>query len=358
MATWNTQREKEIIDDQPEPFVGKIEDVDPQQQKQFEKMSQKNDWEKQLLHDLAFASIKEQRARRRWGIFFKFLLFAYVGLITLILVLDFDAQNLNKPGDKHTALIDIEGVIAADSLASADNIVGSLRKAFEDKSTQGIILRLNTPGGSPVQSGYINDEIYRLKEKYPDIPVYAVIADVCASGGYYIAAAADQIYANKASIVGSIGVIMNGFGFVEAMEKLGVSRRLYTAGKHKAFLDPFSPENPREVAHIKETLKDIHQQFIAVVKKGRGDKLGQHPELFSGFFWSGEKAIEVGLVDSLGSAGYVAREVIGTEKIKDFTYEENLLDSFSRNVGVALASAFTLMLEKILMQNQQQPELR
>ncbi|MFK5984458.1 MAG: S49 family peptidase [Pseudomonadota bacterium] len=289
-----------------------------------------------MVHDLAFASINEQRSKRRWGIFFKLIMMIYIGVVIALVAypLDSDLESLNK---SHTALIEVEGVIASDSAASADKIVSSLRDAFKDKKTKGVILRMNTPGGSPVQSGYINDEIYRLKKKYPDIPVYAVISDVCASGGYYIAAAADEIYADKASIVGSIGVVMNGFGFVDAMKTLGISRRLYTAGEHKAFLDPFSPQDGIEVKHINSMLKNIHEQFIAVVKKGRGDKLNNDPNLFSGYFWTGEKAITMGLVDKLGSASYVAREVIGEERIKEFSHEDDLLERLSKRLGAAVS---------------------
>jgi len=344
MSNWENNRDQNNEEDMP--YVGNIDDInqndapldnkDTEDKKDFKKLSKKAGWEKKIIHDLAFASIKEQRSKRRWGNFFKLLFVLYIGVVTALIYfpLDGDLESLNK---KHTALINVEGIIASDSAASADKIVSSLRDAFEDKKTQGVILRMNTPGGSPVQSGYINDEIYRLKEKYPDIPVYAVISDVCASGGYYIAAAADEIYADKASIVGSIGVIMNGFGFVDAMKTLGISRRLYTSGEHKAFLDPFSPQNEVEVKHINSMLKNIHEQFISVVKKGRGDKLNNDPNLFSGYFWTGEKAIEMGLVDKLGSSGYVAREIIGEEKIKEFSHEDDLLERFSKKLGATFS---------------------
>ena len=356
MSNWNSNQEnKDNKQTHQEPFVGNIDDLeqknqtqgetdqahtkpDSTTQKAFEQLSAKPNWEHKILEQLAFAHLREQRAKRRWGIFFKLLIFIYLFGLTGLLWYQGEA-DIDGISGEHTALIDIEGIIAADQAASADHIVSALRDAFKDKNTKGIILRMNTPGGSPVQAGYINDEIYRLKKKYPDKPVYAVISDICASGGYYIAAAADAIYADKASIVGSIGVIMNGFGFVEAMRKLGISRRVYTAGKHKAFLDPFSPENTEEVTHIKETLKEIHQQFITAVKKGRGDKLTDDPNLFSGFFWSGQKAMQMGLVDKLGSASYVAREVIGAEKIKDFTYQQDWLERFSQKAGVTMAQA-------------------
>jgi len=338
MSEWESNKNKE--ESHNEPFVGDLNEIEQnsKEYKTFEKMSKESNWEQKLVHSLAFEAIKEQRTKRRWGIFFKFAFLAYVIVLTVIMIypIDSDIENLSQD---HTALINVEGVIASDSEASADKIVGSLRDAYKDEKTKGIILRMNTPGGSPVQSGYINDEIYRLKEKYPDIPVYAVISDVCASGGYYIAAASDAIYADKASIVGSIGVIMNGFGFVEAMKKLGISRRLYTSGEHKAFLDPFSPQNEVEVEHVNDMLKNIHEQFIKVVKKGRKDKLSNDPELFSGYFWTGEKALENGLVDKLGSSGYVAREVIGAEKIKEFTHEDDLLERFSRRLGASISES-------------------
>ncbi|MGH8119484.1 MAG: S49 family peptidase, partial [Gammaproteobacteria bacterium] len=226
---------------------------------------------------------------------------------------------------------------AADAEANADYIVGGLRAAFEDKNTAGVILRINSPGGSPVQAGYINDEIRRLRGLHPDIPLYAVITDICASGGYYIAAAADKIYANKASLVGSIGVIMEGFGFVETIKKLGVERRLLHAGKNKGFLDPFSPLRPEDIEHANRLLQQIYEQFVETVKSGRGDRLKHDDKIFSGLVWTGEESLELGLVDDLGSASYVAREVIGAEEIVDFTIHESYFDQFAKKLGVAVA---------------------
>ncbi len=303
-----------------------------------EKMSQKDGWEQNLIKDLALSSLKEKRSARRWGIFFKFAFLAYLIGVLVAIVSPLDKDALESVTKEHTALIDVEGVISADSKASADDVVTALRDAFEDKKTKGVILRMNTPGGSPVQSGYINDEIYRLKKKYPDIKVYAVISDVCASGGYYIAAAADEIYADKGSMVGSIGVLMNGFGFENAINKVGITRRLYTAGDHKGFLDPFSPPKEEDIEHAKSMLKNIHQQFINVVKKGRGDKLKDDPLLFSGYVWTGEQAVKLGLVDKLGSSSYVAREVIGAEHIKDFTVTESFMDRFAKKMGASMAA--------------------
>jgi protease-4 len=298
------------------------------------------DWERKTLEELAFASLKEGRRQRRWGIFFKLLGFAYLFLLLGMLLSGQDVLK-DKVG-KHTALVNLKGVIADDAKASADNVVTGLRKAFEDKNTVGVILRINSPGGSPVQSSYINREIKRLREKYPDIPLYAVITDIGASGAYYVAAAADKIYADEGSIVGSIGVRMDGFGFVDAIDKLGVDRRLYTAGDHKGMLDPFLPEDAGEAEHIQTLLDQIHQQFIDTVKEGRGDRLKDDPSIFSGLVWTGEEAIALGLIDEFGSSGYVAREVFKEDDIVDFTKEEDLLERLSERLGSSVAQALVL----------------
>ena len=295
-------------------------------------------WERKQLEKLLSASLDETRRTRRWGIFFKLLTFAYLFTL-LVIMLPVDLSQTSIKSEGHTALVELGGVIAAGQKASADNLVTGLRDAFENKNTKGVIIRINSPGGSPVQAGYVNDEIRRLKEKYPNTPVYAVIADVCASGGYYVAVAADEIYADKGSIVGSIGVLMNGFGFVETLEKLGVERRLLTAGDHKGIMDPFSPIKEEERDHIQSMLDQIHQQFIKVVKEGRGERLKGGDELFSGLFWSGEESVKLGLVDGLGSSSYVARELIGAEKIVDFTPEENLLERLAQQMGAGVAGA-------------------
>jgi protease-4 len=292
-------------------------------------------WQQETITKLAFAAVDEQRRARRWSIFFKFLFFSY--LVAIIFLYKPELSIRQGELDRHTALVEMKGIIAPDKEAGADNIVSGLRSAFESKNTAGVILRINSPGGSPVQAGYINDEIQRLRKEYSEIPFYVVIADVCASGGYYVAAAADKIYADKASIVGSIGVRMDSFGFVDAMEKLGIERRLLTAGEHKGFLDPFLPTKERDVQQVETLLKDIHQQFIDVVKDGRGDKLQDEPNLFSGYVWTGEQAVDLGLVDELGSASYVAREVIGEETIVDYTPQEDLFEKFSRKLGTVLA---------------------
>ena len=295
-------------------------------------------WERDLVNRLAFASLNEQRRSRRWGIFFKSLLWLYL-IIVLLMFVRQGLPNADFVSGKHTAVIDLQGVIADDMDASADNIIKGLQAAFKDDNTAGVILRINSPGGSPVQAGYINDEIHRLRSKYPATPLYAVVTDICASGGYYVAVAGDKIYADKASIVGSIGVRMDSFGFVAAMEKLGVERRLLTAGEHKGFLDPFLPENPADVRHVQGLLDSIHRQFIAVVKQNRGDRLKENPDLYSGLVWTGEESVELGLVDGIGSAGFVAREIIGVEKLKDFTQRSDLLEQVSDRLGMAIAKA-------------------
>ena len=300
--------------------------------------------EQNLVNRIAWEAIAEQRRARRWGIFFK-LFFALYLLFFLLLYAPIEWESSAMVGEQHTAMVEINGVIANDTEANADYVVSGLRDAFEDKNTAGIVLRINSPGGSPVQAGYIYDEIQRLRELHPDIPLYAVIMDICASGGYYIAAAADKIYADKASVVGSIGVIMSGFGFVDAIEKLGIERRLIYAGENKGFLDPFSPLKPGEVEHINGLIDQIYEQFIDVVKKGRGERLQNDENIFSGLIWTGEQSVELGLVDALGSTSYVAREVIGAEKIIDFTFRETYFDRFAKQIGNALAKTLEAGLE-------------
>lgn len=297
-----------------------------------------------LLEKTLLAGIQEQRRSRRWGIFFKCLTFLYlIGALFLFTPLG-DFEKSASRSANHTALIQIEGMIADKEPASADNIVGSLRAAFEDPKTKGVILRINSPGGSPVQSGYVADEIRRLRAEKPEIKVYAVITDLGASGAYYIASAADQIYADKASLVGSIGVTAAGFGFVGAMEKLGVDRRTYTSGEHKSFLDPFQPQKEDETAFWQGVLDTTHRQFIASVKQGRGDRLKDkdHPELFSGLVWTGEQALPLGLIDGLGSSSYVAREVIGEKEMVDFTVQESPFDRFSKKLGASVADQIAM----------------
>jgi protease IV len=293
-------------------------------------------WERGVIEKLALEALREQRRSRRWGIFFKLLTFAYLTFF-VVLAIEWRVTPDGLGGAKHTALVDITGVIEARGNASADNITSALQSAFKDKNTQGVVLRVNSPGGSPVQAGIIYDEIRRLRGLYPDIPMYAVVEDMCASGGYYIASAADRIYVDKASIIGSIGVLMDGWGFTGTMEKLGVERRLLTAGENKAFMDPFSPVNPKHKEFAQHLLDEVHQQFIDVVRKGRGKRLKESPELFSGLMWTGAKSIELGLADGYGSLDSVARDVVKAEDIVDYTQKENIAERFAKRFGAAMA---------------------
>jgi protease IV len=300
-------------------------------------MTDSPNWERQTLEKLAMSSLQEQRRARNWSIFFKTLTFAYLFAL-LFLAMDWIGPGSGAIGS-HTALIDINGEIGANGEVNADDTLTSLRAAFEDTHTKGVILRINSPGGSPVQAGIIYDEIRRLRKANPKVPVYAVVEDMCASGGYYIAAAAERIYVDKASIVGSIGVLMDGFGFTETLKKLGVERRLLTAGENKGFLDPFSPLKPEHQAHAQAVLDEVHQQFIKVVRDGRGERLKETPEMFSGLFWTGERSIELGLADAIGNSDSVARDVIKEENIVDFTTREGLADRFAKRFGAAMAQA-------------------
>ncbi|QQX60633.1 S49 family peptidase [Pseudomonas chlororaphis] len=292
-----------------------------------------------LLEKTLLAGVQEQRRSRRWGIFFKLLTFVYLLVALALFTPLMDMEKTATRGAGYTALIEVTGMIADKESASADNIVTGLCAAFEDTKVKGIVLRINSPGGSPVQSGYVYDEIRRLRGLHPDIKVYAVISDLGASGAYYIASAADQIYADKASLVGSIGVTAAGYGFVGTMEKLGVERRTYTSGEHKSFLDPFQPQKPEETQFWQGVLDTTHRQFIASVKQGRGERLKdkEHPELFSGLVWSGEQALQLGLIDGLGNASSVARDVIGEKELVDFTVQESPFDRFSRKLGASVA---------------------
>jgi protease-4 len=295
-------------------------------------------WERQVLERLVRSVLDEQRKTRNWSIFFKILGFVYLFAL-LFLALGWIGGKDKGITGRHTALVELSGVIAHDSPASAERINSGLQEAFKDHNTAGVIVRVNSPGGSPVQAGQINSEIRRLRGLHPQIPLYVVVDDICASGGYYVAAAADRIYVDPASIVGSIGVLMDGFGFTGTMEKLGVERRLITAGENKGFLDPFSPLNAQQKAYAEKMLADIHRQFIDVVKQGRGNRLKPVPELFTGLVWTGQKSIELGLADALGSVEYVARDVIKAETVVDFTPKENIAERFARRFGSASAEA-------------------
>jgi protease IV len=297
-------------------------------------MSEKDpNWERSVLEKLATDLLKERKHARHWGIFFKSLTFLFLFIVLFASAGWFKGETAIS--GRHTALVDLKGVISPTE-ESADKIIQGLQDAFEDKHAMGVILRINSPGGSPVQAGQIYDEIKRLRMKYPSKPLYVVVDDICASGGYYVASAADKIFVDKASIVGSIGVLMDGFGFTKAMDKLGVERRLLTAGKNKGFLDPFSPVDPKQEAYAKAMLEEIHQQFIGVVEAGRGSRLKETPEMFSGLFWSGADSIKLGLADSFGSAEYVAREVIKAEDIVDYTPQENIASRLAGRLGASI----------------------
>ena len=307
-------------------------------------VEKKKDWERELLEKLATSSLDEQRRKGRWGIFFKCRGFVYFGALIFMAMGGLKTGKTIESG-AHVALVDLQGEIASDSLANAESINQSLREAFANPSSVGVILRINSPGGSPVQAGMINEEMRRLRAKYPKKPLYAVVEEMCASGGYYVAVGATKIYANQASLVGSIGVVMNGFGFTQAMEKLGVERRLITAGENKGFLDPFSKESPYQTEFARQMVAEIHQQFIKVVKEGRGERLKPNPDLFSGLVWTGAKGVELGLVDQLGSVSTVAREVFKLDNVLDYTQRESFVERVAKSVGVefnkSLSTAFS-----------------
>lgn len=319
--------------------------MDPEQQKDMEQQeteqqkgeTEQQNWERDVINRLSFAALNEQRRTRRWNIFFKLLIFGYLFALLFIAMTGDDLTESHLVAGKHTAVIEVNGLISDATQASADNIIEGLRDAFEAKRSEGVILRINSPGGSAVQSSYVYDEIVRLRGKYPDKPLHAVIVDAGASGGYFIASAAENIYVNSASIVGSIGVLMNSFGFVDSLEKLGIERRLMTAGEHKAAMDPFSPLRESEVEHMDELLDQIHQHFIEAVKEGRGERLKENPDIFSGLFWTGDESIELGLADGLGDVDYVAREVIGAESVVDYTPQPDIFKRFSDRLGAAMA---------------------
>ncbi len=300
---------------------------------------QGKNWEKETIEKIAMESLVQQKISRRWSVLFKLVSLIYVGWI-LFFVLTSSNNSTMASGD-FTALITLNGEIGFDSEISAINVKSSLKEVYENPGTKALILAINSPGGSPVQSGIINNEINRYKALHPQIPIYAVIEDICASGGYYIAVAADKIFVDKASIVGSIGVLMNGFGFDKAIKNLGIERRLLTSGENKAILDPFLPVQPKQKAFMQNLLKEVHNQFIEVVKKGRGGKLAPNPEIFSGLFWSGESAINLGLADGYGDIDLVAREIVGHEKIIDFTAQSNFADRFAKRLGASIGSSFS-----------------
>jgi protease-4 len=307
-------------------------------------------WERDLVAKLATAALKEQRRARLWGIFFKLLTFAYITFL-LVAAVDWKGRADLGGGKKHTAMVELNGLISPGSDASAEKINAALQAAFKDKNTQGVIIRINSPGGSPVQSQTIYDEMRRLRKKHPDIPLYAVVEDICASGGYFVAAGADRIYVSKSSVVGSIGVLMNGFGFTGLMDKLGIDRRLITAGDNKGMLDPFSPVDPKEVEYAKGLVKNIHQQFIDVVREGRGKRLKETPDMFSGLIWTGQMSIDLGLADGLGTLESVARDVIKAEDIQEYTIKEGFAEKIAKRFGAAVGAAiaeFALKQQSVL----------
>ena len=300
-------------------------------------MADEENPERGALERLLLAHLQEQRKARRWGVFFKSLGFVWL-FVLLFAVMSYEGETFTSTGP-HTALVELNGEIGGESGMTADLLISALNGAFDDKHTQGVVMRINSPGGSPVQAGQVYDEIRRLRAKHPKIPFYVVVDDICASGGYYIAAAADRIFVDKASLVGSIGVLMDGFGFTEGMKKLGVERRLLAAGENKGFLDPFSPVEPKQEDHARAMLGEVHEQFIHVVRQGRGKRLKETPDMFSGLVWSGARSIELGLADALGSLDYVAREVVKAEEIVDFTPQEGLAERLARRIGTAMGQA-------------------
>ena len=300
-------------------------------------MNNENQQAIDALKQIAMAGIQEQRSSRRWGIFFKLATFLLFLLLILVLISSAFSKNVKLTSAKeYTAVVDINGIILQGASASADNIIPALQDAFKDEKAKGIILRCNSPGGSPVQSSYVYDEIRRLKALHKDKKVIAVAADLCASGGYFIISAADEIYANKSSLVGSIGVRMKGFGVVEVMKKIGIESRELTAGEHKAIMDPFSPRKPEEEAFVKKLLATTHKHFIDAVKVGRGDRLKDDPDIFSGLFWTGEGAKELGLVDGFGSDAYVAREIIKAPVMINFSPKKGLFEKLSKRVSTSV----------------------
>ncbi len=293
------------------------------------------DWERALINRMAAEFLREQRRSRRWRVIFRVGILAYLLLLAVAFYADGVGDSLSSSAE-HTALIEVKGIIAPEADASADRLITALRKAFEADKAKGIILRINSPGGSPVQAGYVFDEIRRLREKHPDKKVYAVGVDACASGAYYIAAAADEIYVDEATLIGSIGVRLDSFGFQQAMEELGIQRRLLTAGEHKAILDPFSPLPEQDRAFLQRLLDNIHTQFINAVQNGRGDRLNGGDELFSGLFWTGQESVELGLSDGIGSSSYVAREIIGAEDLVKYSTPRTVLERLTERLATGL----------------------
>ena len=308
-------------------------------------VTRESGWERDVIEKLALAAVTEQTRARRWGVFFKSLIFLYLIAISGVALYPTFKKDMGIDSKDHTAVIDVVGVIAEDKDASAESIIESLKNAVKDKQTKGIILHSNSPGGSPVQSAYIYEEIRKIKKEHPDLPIYAVVSDICASGCYYIASAADKIFVNPSSLIGSIGVLMDGFGFVDIMQKLGVERRLLTAGAHKAMLDPFSPPKVDETQYMQGLLDQVHQQFISAVKAGRGDRLKETPDMFSGLVWTGEAGVKLGVADGYGNEDTVAKDIIGTEKRVDFTKQGRFLDKIAGKLGASFGQAIGAVIQ-------------
>jgi protease IV len=308
-------------------------------------VAQESGWEREIIEKLALAAVTEQKRARRWGIFFKSLIFVYLFAMLGIAIYPTIKKDLGVDSKYHTAVIDVVGIIAEDKDSNAADIIESLRDAVKDKNTKGIILHSNSPGGSPVQSAYVYEEIRNIKKEHPDLPVYAVVSDICASGCYYIASASDKIFVNQSSLIGSIGVLMEGFGFVDGMQKLGVERRLLTAGAHKAMLDPFSPPKADETKYMQGLLDQVHQQFISAVKAGRGDRLKETTDMFSGLVWTGEAGVKLGVADGFGNDDYVAKDIIGAEKLVDFTHQGSLIDKIAGKLGASFGQAIGSLIE-------------
>ena len=308
-------------------------------------VTRESGWERDVIEKLAFAAVTEQTRARRWSIFFKSLIFLYLIAIFGVAMYPTFKKDMGIESKDHTAVIDVVGVIAEDKDASAESIIESLRNAVKDKQTKGIILHSNSPGGSPVQSAYVYEEIRKIKKEHPDLPIYAVVSDICASGCYYIASATDKIFVNPSSLIGSIGVLMDGFGFVDIMQKLGVERRLLTAGAHKAMLDPFSPPKADETQYMQGLLDQVHQQFISAVKAGRGDRLKESPDMFSGLVWTGEAGVKLGVADDFGNEDTVAKDIIGAETRVDFTKQGRLLDKIVGKLGASFGQAIGALIQ-------------
>ncbi len=310
-------------------------------------VTRESGWEREVLEKLALAAITEQTRARRWSVFFKSLMFVYLIAVFGVAMYPKLSKDIGVDGKDHTAVIDVVGMIAEGKEANADSIIESLRNAVKDKHTKGIILHANSPGGSPVQSSYVYEEIRKTKKEHPELPIYAVVSDICASGCYFIVSASDKIFVNPSSLVGSIGVLMDGFGFVDGMQKLGVERRLFTAGAHKAMLDPFSPSKEDETQYIQSLLNQVHQQFIGAVKAGRGDRLKESPDMFSGLVWTGEEGVKLGIVDGVGNQDYVAKELIGAETQVDFSRQEHLLDKIAGKLGASFGQTIGSLVQGV-----------